>query len=91
MEEINDDNFKLLDIQKSKWKNKKYCADIILNGVLYNNVNFGDSRYAQYEDKTPLKLYSDLNHYDEKKRRLYHIRHNKDKKPGALLSKYYLW
>ena len=38
--------------------------------VKYNNkwVHFGDLRYEQYEDKTPLKLYYNLNHKDKKRR-----------------------
>ena len=41
-----------ITFEKSKVKNKKYAA-ILPNGKI---VNFGDKRYQQYEDRTPLKL-----------------------------------
>lgn len=48
--------------RKSRTKNKKY-------DVLYKNlwISFGDKRYQHYEDKTPLKLYSHLDHKDERR------------------------
>ncbi len=82
---------KLLDIRKSKQKNKNYSADIILDGKLYKNVNFGDIRFNQYRDSTPLKLYSHLDHNDKNRKRLYLLRHAKDKGPAGILSKLYLW
>ncbi len=81
----------VLDIRKSKQKNKKYSADVILNGKLYKNVNFGSLNYEQYKDSTPLKLYSYLDHNDKNRRRLYHIRHKHNNGPAGLLSKYFLW
>lgn len=55
-----------MEIRKSTRKNKKYM-------VYYNNkwIHFGDIRYEHYKDITPLKLYSNLNHYDEKRRKNY--------------------
>ena len=52
--------------QKSTRKNKKYM-------VKYDNkwIHFGDKRYDQHEDKTPLKLYKDQNHYDKNRRESY--------------------
>jgi hypothetical protein len=49
--------------KKSTRKNKKYM-------VKYNNkiIHFGDKRYEHYEDKTPLKLYSNLDHKNDKRR-----------------------
>jgi hypothetical protein len=41
-------------------------------------VYFGDTSYQQYEDRSPLKLYSNLDHNDPKRRELYYKRHNKD-------------
>ena len=51
---------------KSNRKHKKYK-------VYYNNkwIHFGDKRYGQYKDQTPLKLYSHLNHNDKKRRKNY--------------------
>ena len=47
-------------------------------------VNFGDQRYEQYKDSTPLKLYTKLNHGDKERRKNYQSRagniRNKDGK-----------
>ena len=55
-----------LEFQKSSRKNKKYQ-------VYYNGkwIHFGDTRYEHYKDKTPLKLYSYLDHKDKKRRQDY--------------------
>ena len=52
--------------KRSTRKNKKYM-------VLHNNnwIHFGDTRYEQFEDQTPLKLYSHLNHNDDTRRMNY--------------------
>ena len=75
--------------EKSKVKNKKYAA-ILPNG---KRVNFGDKRCQQYEDRTPLKLYSNLDHHDKERRKRYYERHDKDypKYSPDWLSKKYLW
>jgi hypothetical protein len=57
---------KTLELKKSTRKNKKY--QIKYKGKI---IHFGDTRYEHYEDKTHLKLYSHLNHYDEKRRKNY--------------------
>lgn len=62
----------------SKRKNKKYDAILINNETgLYVRVPFGDNRYEQYQDKA-LGYYSNLDHHDTNRRRLYRLRHNKD-------------
>ncbi len=38
-------------------------------------VHFGDTRYQQYRDRTPLRLYARLNHGDPARRRNYKARH----------------
>ena len=55
-----------MEIKQSTRKNKKYMVKV-------NDkwIHFGDVRYAQYKDKTPLKLYSDLDHKDKKRRENY--------------------
>ena len=54
--------------QKSTRKNKKYM-------VLYNGnwIHFGDlsKPSQQYRDSTPLKLYSNLDHLDEVRKKSY--------------------
>ena len=75
--------------ERSKVKHKKYVA-ILPDG---KRVNFGDTRYQQFEDRTNLKLYSSLDHHDENRRRLYFARHNKtpDKYSPGWFSSIYLW
>ena len=52
-----------MEIKQSTRKNKKYM-------VKYNNkwIHFGDTRYEQFMDKTPLKLYSNMDHKDDTRR-----------------------
>ena len=76
-------------IKKSTRKNKKY--DIYKNDKFL--LSFGDKRYEQFKDSTPLKEYSKQDHNDEKRRRLYFLRHGKtsDKKTAKYWSNKYLW
>ncbi len=78
-----------ITFQKSDRKNKKYKA-ILPDGKA---VHFGDTRYEQYKDRTPLKLYSNLDHNDKARRGLYYQRHPKDyaKYSADYFSKKYLW
>ena len=64
---------KKITIEKSERQFKKYKA-ILPNGKA---VRFGDKRYQQYKDSTPLMLYANLDHNDEKRRELYYKRHAK--------------
>ena len=61
-------------IKKSTRIHKKYMA-IFSDGL--PSVHFGDNRYEQFRDTTPLKLYSRLNHNDEKRKKAYYDRHGK--------------
>ena len=58
-----------IKFEKSNHKHKKYM-------VYYGSkwIHFGDTRYEQYCDKTPMKLYEDLNHYDRTRRTAYRKR-----------------
>lgn len=58
--------------RKSSRKHKKYMAYV---PQLDKWVHFGDNRYEQYEDRTPLRLYARQNHHDPERRRLFKIRH----------------
>jgi len=84
-------NVKLLKIEKSPAKFKKYRADALIDGEVYKNVDFGDVRFEQFKDRTPLKLYSSMDHGDTKRLRLYHERHRWNNGPAGLLSKRFLW
>lgn len=55
-----------MEFLKSTRKNKKYM-------VYYNNkwIHFGDIRYEHYKDRTPLKIYSYLDHNDKQRRKNY--------------------
>lgn len=62
----------------------------------WKTVTFGDSRYEQYKDSTPLKLYADQNHLDKKRRDNYRARHGargyqEVKYSPAWFSWNYLW
>ena len=99
-------NETIIRIEKSKAKNKKYVA-IVRNKITKKErkINFGDSRYENFRDSTPLKLFSNKNHGDKKRRKNYFMRHSgvptkseavrKEKKKGVytpkLLSHLYLW
>ena len=83
-----------LEIYVSDRKNKKYYTKI--KG---RKVYFGDSRYGQYQDKTPIKKYSKSDHNNKDRRRLFYIRHNKSISDSiakneitpSILSAYFLW
>lgn len=40
------------------------------------HIDFGDNRYQQYKDRTPLKLYKSGNHFDIRRRQRYFTRHS---------------
>lgn len=76
-------------IKKSNRNNKKY--DIYHNDKYL--LSFGDSRYEQFRDSTPIKAFSHLNHNDNKRRELYFKRHGKtnDKKSAKYWANKFLW
>lgn len=82
---------KLLAFEKGKYP-KKYNAILEENGKI-KKISFGDQRYQQFKDSTPLKLYSNLDHNDLKRRENYYKRHNKDypKFSADYFAKRFLW
>jgi hypothetical protein len=54
------------EFKKSTRKNKKYMVKVDDKWV-----HFGDTRYEQFFDKVPLKLYSHLNHNDKERQKRY--------------------
>ena len=91
----NPSNYKFVQFQKSKTKNKKYDA-ILYNKITnkYKFVPFRDVNYPQYSDQTGLGLYTHLNTYDKERRRLYRSRHageEKNKYSSGYFSWYFLW
>ena len=89
------DRFRLLKFEKSKVRHKKYNAVLIdITTRREQRVPFGDNRYSQYFDSTPLKLYSKLNHNDNKRKKNYLARHAKTltkKFSPSYFSAKYLW
>ena len=75
-------------IKKSTQQNKKYMAVF-----KDKTVHFGDNRYNHFKDKTNLKLYSHLDHNDEKRKKSYYARHGKEAKlhSAKYFSSKYLW
>jgi hypothetical protein len=65
-------------IKPSTRKNKKYDA---FNKEGKKIASFGDKRYQHYFDK--IGYYSDLNHLDKERKRLYYARHGKEAKKGT--------
>lgn len=58
--------------------NKKYRATIYnKSGKKVKTLYFGQKGYQQYQDKTPLKAYQNLDHLDKKRRINYRKRHSK--------------
>lgn len=84
------DGFKLLDINRPTKKDAKYSA-LVLIGDKVKLVNFGSRQYQHYKDRTPLKLWSHLDHNDKKRRLAFHTRHANNNGIAAQLSKTYLW
>lgn len=56
-------------------------------------VDFGDSRYGHYYDRTPLKAWSHLDHLDTNRRERYYMRHYKSYPVWSAdwFSKNFLW
>lgn len=73
----------------SPLKTKKYRV-LLSDG---SHVDFGDKRYAQYRDSSPLHLYSGMDHRDKDRRARYYSRHNIDYPAFSAdwLSKRFLW
>lgn len=67
----------ILYFERARNPNKKYRA-VLADG---SGVEFGSSKYQHYEDRTPLKLYSHLDHKDKIRRYNYRQRH------GAIMTK----
>ena len=87
--------YKLLRIEQSKHKHKKYVA-ILENTKTkrLKHVHFGDSRYQHYKDRTKVKAWKHLDHLDKTRLRKFRSRFkNKAKKKysAAYFAMKYLW
>lgn len=76
-------------IKISDRKNKKY--DILDETGKYI-LSFGDDRYQQFHDSTPIGFYIPNDHNDEKRKNLYYARHGTttDKNTAKYWAQY-LW
>lgn len=83
-----------------KWSrgtgNKKYKVVVkrkIRGKDTKRTIQFGDKRYGQFRDKTPLKLYSSKNTNSTKRRKAYKARHTyaKPKYSAGWFANKYLW
>ncbi len=77
---------------KSERKGKKYRVEFTLRGKRLTR-HFGAIDYEHYQDRTPIQLYSNLNHFDAKRRELYYKRHGRTNNPmsAKYWSNKYLW
>jgi len=80
---------RIVSWEASPLVNKKYRVYLSNS----KHVDFGDRRYQQFRDSTPLKLYSYLDHGDNERRNRYYIRHSKNypKYSADWFSKKFLW
>lgn len=75
---------------------KKYKVKLYRDGEFWKTVSFGDDRYQQYQDQTPIKYYANKDHLDESRRANYRSRHGAQgyqerKYSPAWFSWNYLW
>lgn len=78
-------------VRRSTHKHKKYMAQYRGEGPW---IHFGDTRYEQYRDATPLRLYAHLDHGDPVRRARYKQRHERDRHvvgTAGWLSDVFLW
>ena len=68
---------KIIRFERSPIQFKKYRAFVrnYKSGKV-RHIDFGDNRYQQYKDRTPLKLYKSKNHGNRKRMRNYFNRHS---------------
>lgn len=98
---------KVIEIEKSDRKGKKYKATIDCGNDKKRTIHFGALDYQHYRDSTKLKLYKKLDHGSTKRRNSYYSRHSgvsdrkqaislelmksRGKLNAKLLSHVYLW
>tara|TARA_B100001027_G_C16254693_1_gene326291 strand:+ start:1472 stop:1783 length:312 start_codon:yes stop_codon:yes gene_type:complete len=67
---------------------KKYSAHIVNKKTKKRRIlHFGDRRYQQYKDRTPLKLYKSKNHGTRKRMENYFNRHSGEKNRKKAIKK----
>ena len=72
-------NEKIIKFSKGPFP-KKYTAYVKNKKTKkLRKIHFGDKRYQQYKDRTPLKLYKNKNHITRKRMQNYYSRHSEKK------------
>ena len=80
-------NEKIIKFEKGKFP-KKYTVKVKNNKTgRIRKIHFGDVRYQQYKDRTPLKLYKKMNHNTRKRMRNYFSRHSGTKNRKQAIKK----
>lgn len=79
-----EDKKELYKIFKSKAKDKKYSVYVKGDNGKAKLIHFGSLSHQHYKDTTPLKLYSNLDHNDEERRKRYLQRAKGIKKQGKI-------
>lgn len=65
---------RVVDFRRSTRVNKKYAV-LVRGPAGMRTVHFGDNRYAQFRDSTPLRLYAAYDHGDRARRENFVRRH----------------
>ena len=89
----NPNNYDFVKFEKGNYP-KKYNAILINKETRkLKRVPFGDQRYEHYKDTTDLKLYSNLDHKDKKRKERYYARHGTHAEAfsSKFFSHYFLW
>ncbi len=80
-------NEKIIQFSKGPFP-KKYTAYIQNKKTKkVRKLHFGDRRYQQYKDRTPLKLYKNKNHGTRKRMQNYYSRHSGTKKRAEAIER----
>jgi len=80
-------NERLINFKKGPFP-KKYTAFVRNNKTKkIRKIHFGDRRYQQYKDRTPLKMYKKKNHNTRKRMQNYYSRHSGTKYKGKAIRK----
>lgn len=92
----------VVGVWRKGYNYKKYHIDLYKSKSDYKDrkkwkgVSFGDNRYEQYKDQTPLKIYKNKDHNDTSRLDNYRARHGaqgyqNNKYSPAWFSWNYLW
>lgn len=78
---------KIIEFKKGPFP-KKYTAYVKDKKTRKTRkIHFGDRRYQQYKDRTPLKIYAKQNHGTRKRMQNYFLRHSGTKSRKKAITK----